>query len=160
MTSNQDSGLDEPFFDAFRQLQPDVEVVVLPPEEPVDALLARPHDLDGIAHEALGQVESVLPAALTVRDAASRWRPAPHGLQEHVSEWAQTYAHEGDALNALLLLRDAVIEAGWAAAPVPAPTPRMTASAPTGLIRVDATVDGRTFTVQGRGPLVRVHGGS
>lgn len=160
MTSSQDLGPNEPLFEKFRELQPDVEVVVLPPAPVVDALLVGPADLDRVAEEALEQVEATLAPVLNTPARASGWRPAPQRLQEHVSDWTQTYARDGDALNALLLLRDMVLEAGWAAEPVPAPTPRMTAKAPSGLIRLDAVAEARTVRVQALGPLVRVQGES
>lgn len=125
----------EPFFDELQRLQPDVDVVLLPPDP------APPHDLAAASAEATREAADGVRRALTelLDDAhvapgvrVERWQRGSGDLQRFTARASRRGLDAVDALAALRVVRDAVLSRGWDARPTDTAQPRMTATHPSG----------------------------
>lgn len=125
----------EPFFDELQRLQPDVDVVLLPPAH------APPHDLVAASPEATHEAAVGVRRALTelLDDAhvvpgvrVERWQRQAGDLQRFTARASRRGLEAVDALAALRAVRDAVLDRGWDARPTDTAQPRMTATHATG----------------------------
>ena len=125
----------EPFFDELQRLQPDVDVVLLPPAP------APPRDLVAASPEATHEAAVGVRRALTelLGDAhvvpgvrVERWQREAGDLQRFTARASRRGLDAVDALATLRVVRDAVLARGWDARPTDTAQPRMTATHPSG----------------------------
>ena len=125
----------EPFFDELQRLQPDVDVVLLPPahEPPHDLVAASPQ----ATHEAAVGVRRALTELLADAHVVAgvrvdRWQRGSGDLQRFTARASRRGLDAVDALATLRVVRDAVLARGWDARPTDTAQPRMTATHPSG----------------------------
>lgn len=128
----------EPFFDALQRLQPDVDVVLLPPgpEAPHDPAAASPQATYETALGVRRALTELLDDTLVVPDVrVERWQRLDGDLQRFTARASRRGLDAVDALTALTALRtvrDAVLTRSWEARPSDTAQPRMTATHPSG----------------------------
>lgn len=131
------SDVDEPFFDRLRALQPDIDIVILPPDQV--AAEAEPADrADAIAAErgTRGVVDALLgESGLAVRQRTfhERWDRRDADVHEHRSRVTIVMRDAAEATEGLIQLGDILHAAGWEPWPVESPQPWFKATAPTGM---------------------------
>ena len=126
---------DEVFFEALRALQPDVDIVVLPPEPPVAPDASR----DDAVAAARGTAETL--EALLVESGAGgrprvdheRWDRRQGGVHVHVSRARVEHDDSYAATESLLAVGDVLDAGGWQPRPVDSPSPWLRATSPAGL---------------------------
>lgn len=142
-----------PLLDAFQQLQPDVDVVVLPPEPPLDLLeVSDPAEAERAAHStrttALSLVEEVRGTGEPV--VIERWDRLAPGVHRHRTRVRVTFTDDASALASILDVLDSLAGAGWDPRPVDAPTPWLVARSPLAsspLLTADVAVQGPRLVV-------------
>ena len=130
----------EPFFETFRALQPDVDIVVLPAELPVDVPVA---DRDAVARATTRALEAMLLESGTdqlPRVQLERWDRRQGDVHVHVARARVDHADSYSATESLLRIGDVLDGGGWEPQPVESPTPWLVATSPAGL-RADVAVE-------------------
>ena len=125
----------EPFFDELQRLQPDLDVVLLPPAAapPRDLTAAPPEATHEAAAGVRRALTELLDDALVVPDVrVERWQRLDGELQRFTARASRRGLDAVDALAALRALRDSVLRRGWDARPTDTAQPRMTATHPSG----------------------------
>lgn len=142
-----------PLLAAFRRLQPDIDVVELPPEPSLAFLeLSEPAEAVSAAAAtraaAASLVEEVRAAGRPT--VVERWnRLEPH-VYRHRTRLRVDLSDTTSALEAILDVVDSLTGAGWDPRPVEAPTPWLIARSPLALPRLltaDVAVHGSTLVV-------------
>lgn len=137
----------DPFFDVLHGLQPDVDIVVLSPDEdPAEIPSGSPADAAATARgtrtttaRLLGESGLTDPTA-NPRTVFERWQRLRGDAHTHRVRTRIEHDAPSDAFDSLLHIRDVLREAGWAPTPVDSPTPWIVAKSPSGM-RVDAAVE-------------------
>lgn len=142
MAPTDDSGmLGDDFFDVVRRRHPDIDIVLLPPEEPAD-LLADPADevlertdpatLDDLADLIAGELQtlwSAVTADIEMNEATSRWSyGGVAGSLSHESLAAATDVDDVAAHQALARAERVLGDSGWHMLVPPEGMPRVLAS--------------------------------
>jgi len=133
----------DPFFQVFQALQPDVDVVILPPERPVDAPYADRDEAIAVAMATARTLHELLDesgADSRPRSEHERWDRRSDDVHVHVARARATHDDPSDATAALLRVGDVLDAAGWEPRPIDSPTPWLTARSPGGL-QVDVAVE-------------------
>jgi hypothetical protein len=133
----------EPFFEAFRALQPDVDVVVLPPEQPVRAPSADREEAGAAARDTVRTVRTLLEesgVADRPRVDHERWDRRRGDVHVHMARARVDHADSFAATESLLRIGDVLDGGGWRPEPVDSPTPWLVATSPAGL-RADVAVE-------------------
>ena len=139
----------EPFFDEFRRLQPDVDVVLLPPEQPVDAPITPTAEADRLAAVAMQVADDVVAACgLPVDFRFDRWEQVREEVYEHLTRIRVDRASGDAALDDLIRVRDFLVAAGWRAKAMDTPVPWFVAETGEGLWRADVSLDGESLFVE------------
>lgn len=136
----------DPFFDELHRLQPDVDIVVLPPQVPLER---APADSDAVATAARATsttVTDLLDAAGLQADRSwSKWRRRSDGLHEHRTRSRVASDDEEAAVETFAVVGETLAGWGWAVRPVQARSPWVVAD--TGSMSVDVAVEGRHLVV-------------
>ena len=156
--AGRDPALADPMLRVLRERHPEVDVVVLPRNEPAPAAPV----LDAAGRQALAtgleaSLDGVLARVVPV--------PAPVAREGawHTDEWGQQWYEsvavvgpldEGLSVGLLRATGHALVGLGWQARPVPGTRPRLEARRPTGL-RATASVRPDSLVVKMRTVLVR-----
>ncbi|KRC63680.1 hypothetical protein ASE12_02205 [Aeromicrobium sp. Root236] len=139
----------EPFFDEFRRLQPDVDVVLLPPEQPGDVPVTPAAEADRLAAVAVQVADDVIAACgLSVDFRFDRWEQVSEAAYEHLTRIRVDRATGGAALDDLIRVRDFLVAAGWRAKAMDTPVPWFVAETGEGLWRADVSLDGESLFVE------------
>ncbi|KAA1397510.1 hypothetical protein [Aeromicrobium ginsengisoli] len=142
-----------PLLDAFRRLQPDVDVVVLLPEPSFDLLdLSQPAEA---IHAAVATRAAAMSLAEEVGVAGEpvvleRWSRLQPQIYRHRTRLRADLADPTAALAAMLDVLDSLNGGGWEARPVDAPIPWLVARSPLSsrpLLTADVAVHGSTLVV-------------
>ena len=144
-----------PLLDRFRELQPDVDVLVLPPEPSlVDVPLATADDAEQAARSTRS---SALRLLADVPDAGDpvvleRWDRLEPGVHRHRTRARVELPTDTAAVTAILAVLDVLGSDGWQARPVDAPTPWFVATGPVDAavptaLTADVALQGRTLVV-------------
>ena len=141
----------DPFFEAVRRRHPDVDIVLLPPDEP-PAVPVGPHADDAAVDEALARV-----AAL----AASLWRvvpespePAPQATLASgpavgtVQPRVRVISHDADGHAMLVRLKDELVDRGWRVDRIPGPAERVVATGEAASVSASWAPDPGTFILE------------
>lgn len=134
---------DEPFFQTFQALQPEVDVVILPPEQPVDARFADRAEAIASARGTAAVVRALLTESGLddrPRTEHERWDRQQGDAHLHVSRVRVDHADSFTATESLLRVGDVLDGGGWAPVPVDSPTPWIRATSPAGQ-RADVAVE-------------------
>ena len=139
----------DPFFDEFRRLQPDVDVVVLPPERPVNGPVTPVAEARHMASVGMQIADDVVAACeLAVDFRFDRWEQLREDMYEHLTR-VRVDRDSGDvAFDDLLRVRDFLVAAGWQAEPMDTPVPWFVAETGEGLWRADVSIDGESLFVE------------
>ena len=133
----------EPFFEALRALQPDVDIVVLPAEPPVDLPVADRDAAVAAATATTRALDAMLEESGTdqlPRSGLERWDRRQDDVHVHVNRARVDHADSYTATESLLRIGDVLDGGGWQPRPVDSPTPWLVAISPTGL-RADVAVE-------------------
>ncbi|MCW2840828.1 MAG: hypothetical protein JWR55_2311 [Aeromicrobium sp.] len=134
----------EPFFEAFRELQPDVDIVILPPEEqPVPVPSADREEADAAARDTVRTVRTLLQesgVADRPRSDHERWDRQRGDVHVHVARARVDHDDSYSATESLLRLGGVLDGGGWQPEPVDSPAPWLVATSPAGL-RADVAVE-------------------
>lgn len=126
---------DDPFFQAFQALQPDVDVVILPPEQAVDAPFADAGEAVATARGTAAVVDALLTEAGLAdhpRTAHERWDRKQDDVHVHVSRARVDHDDSLAATESLMRIGDVLDGGGWQPVPVDSPTPWILATSPAG----------------------------
>ena len=127
---------DEVFFETLRALQPDVDIVVLPPEPPPVAPDASHDDAVAAARGTAQTLDSLLAesgAGGRPRSDHERWDRRQGDVHVHVSRSRVAHDDSYAATESLLAVGDVLDAGGWQPRPVDSPTPWLRAISPAGL---------------------------
>jgi len=139
----------EPFFDEFRRLQPDVDIVLLPPERPVDPPITPTAEAERLAAVAVQVADDVVAACeLPVDFRFDRWEQVHEAVYEHLTRIRVDRASGDAALDDLVRIRDFLLAAGWRAKAMDTPVPWFVAGTGEGLWRADVSLDGESLFVE------------
>ncbi|KQY55777.1 hypothetical protein ASD11_14820 [Aeromicrobium sp. Root495] len=142
-----------PLLDAFQRLQPDVDVVVLPPEPPLELLeTSDPAEAQRAAQASRTTAHSLLEE---VRGAGEpvvieRWDRLAPQVHRHRTRVRVTFDDDAAALSSILDVLESLNGAGWETRPVDAPTPWLVARSPLAavpLLTADVAVQGPRLVV-------------
>lgn len=142
-----------PLLDAFNRLQPDVDIVVLPPE-PSLALIPLSESADAV-HAAAATRAAAASLAEEVRAigcpaVVERWNRLEPQVYRHRTRLRVDLPGTTSALEAILDVLDSLNGAGWEPRPVDAPIPWLVARSPlasTPRLTADVAVQGSTLVV-------------
>lgn len=131
----------DPFFDELRRLQPDVDLVVLPPQAATERPPADASAVATAAEATSTTVADLLTAAdLEAGRTWAKWRRRGDGLHEHRTR-ARVLLDDADrAVTTFASVGEALAGWGWAVRPLQARTPWVVADA--GGMSVDVAVEG------------------
>ncbi len=136
----------DPFFEELRRLQPDVDIVVLPAQEPLERTLADAGTVATAAEATSTTVADLLGAAGLEPDRTwDTWRPRGDGLHEHRTRSRIMLGDAEEALTTFASVGEVLAGWGWAVRPVQARTPWVVADA--GNMSVDVAVEGSHVVV-------------
>ena len=144
----------ESFFEALQELQPDVDLVILPPERPVVAPYADRDEAIASARGTAAVVEALLVEALLVesgidvlhRSIHERWDRQQDDVHVHVSRARVDHGDSHSGIETLLRVGDVLAGGGWQPESVDSPTPWIVATSPTGQ-RADVAVEGSQLVI-------------
>ena len=143
----------DPFLDAFHALQPDVDIVVLPPDgAPADLPYASASDAAVAARATDGAATTLLDESgladpeVHPRTVFDRWIRLRDDVHTHRTRIRVEHPDGPAALDSLLKVRDNLDDGGWQPAPVDSPTPWIVASSPAGL-NVEVVAEGRHLVI-------------
>nr|MCW2727902.1 hypothetical protein [Aeromicrobium sp.] len=139
----------EPFFEALRALHPDVDVVVLPPQRPVDAPYADRDEAGAAARATARTLEALLVEAGIddrPRTEHERWDRRQDDVHVHVARARVDHGDSYAATESLLRIGDVLDGGGWQPQPVDSPTPWLIATSPAGL-QADVAVEREALVV-------------
>jgi hypothetical protein len=138
----------DPFFEAVRRRHPDVDIVLLPPDQPPPAQVSPPVD-DETVLAAVARAASL---------AASLWRvvpeapePAPEAMltvgpaQGTVQPRARVVRHDPDGRALLVRLKDELAERGWRVDRIPGLVERLVAEGDRASVTASYAPDYNTF---------------
>ena len=138
----------DPFLDALRVLQPDVDIVVLPPEDlSADVPSGSPADAAAAARGTSTTTAMLLSESGLADPVANpgkafeRWQRVRDDVHAHRTRTRVEHDDGAAALESLLRVSDVLRDAGWSPAPVDSPTPWVVATSPAGS-GVDVAVEG------------------
>lgn len=151
------TGSVDPFFDELRRRQPDIDIVVLPPDvTPADAPVLDAEAERGCAEEVEGALDDLLLRSGLrggVRD--GRWRRAQGRARRYRARVAHADLTPQESIGQLRALRDALVAAPhWDARPALGGGARLVATEPTGRLTVTAHATPSTHVVEVTGPHV------
>ncbi|MGJ9412959.1 hypothetical protein ACHAAC_09640 [Aeromicrobium sp. CF4.19] len=128
------------FFDRLRELQPDVDLVVLPPIEPDERPVADQLTIETSAEATATTAADLLTAAdLAATRTWDRWQRTREGLHTHRTRVRVERDDEEDAAAAFAAVGAAILQWGWQLRPIDAPKPWMVADG--GRMHVDVAVE-------------------
>lgn len=138
----------DPFFEAVRRRHPDVDIVLLPPDEP-PAMPVGPHADDTAVHEALARASAL---------AASLWRVVPEAPEAApeasvasgpavgtVQPRVRVISHDPDGHAMLVRLKDELVDRGWRVDRIPGPVERVVATGEEASVSASFAPDPGTF---------------
>lgn len=139
----------DPFFDEFRRLQPDLDIVVLPPEEPIDGPITPLAEAQHLASVGVKVADDVVAACeLSVDFRFDRWERLREDAYEHLTRVRVDRESGEAAFDDLLRVRDFLVAAGWQAKPMDTPVPWFVAETGECLWRADVSLDGDSLFVE------------
>ena len=137
----------DPFLDALHVLQPEVDIVVLPPDDvPADVPSGSPADAAAAARGTGAAATTLLSESGLADPIANphrvfeRWQRVRDDVHVHRTRTRVEHDDDAAALDSLLRVSAVLRDAGWSPAPVDSPTPWVMATSPTGS-GVDAAVE-------------------
>ena len=138
----------DPFFEVVRRRHPDVDIVLLPPDEPPPTPVGPPVD-DATVHEELARAGAL---------ADELWRVVPestepalevtltHGpVQGTVQPRARAVRHDLDGRAMLVRLKDQLVDRGWRVDRIPGPVERLVAAGDRASVNASYAPDHGTF---------------
>jgi len=138
----------DPFFEAVRRRHPDVDIVLLPPDEPlavpagppadaaaVDAALARATALAGSLWRVVPETPEATPGASVAAG------PAVGTVQPRV----RLVKHDADGHAMLVRLKDELVDRGWRVDRIPGPVERVVAAGEGASVSASYAPDPGTF---------------
>lgn len=151
------TGSVDPFFDELRRRQPDIDIVVLPPDvTPADAPVPEQGAETAYAEEVEAALDDLaLRSGLRGGDRLGRWRRTRGGAHRFRARLAYDDLTPQESIALLRAVRDALVAApGWDARPVPGGGARLVATGPGGRLTVSAHATPSTHLVEVTGPEV------
>lgn len=143
----------DPFLDRLRELQPDVDVVVLPPTVPGDQPIADEQTVEAAATGTAATAADLLAAAgLAPTRTWDRWQRTPEGLHTHRTRVRVERDDEEGAGAAFAAVGAVLVDRAWSIRAIASPDPWLKADA--GPVHLDLAVERRqlVLTVES-GPL-------
>ena len=138
----------DPFFEAVRRRHPDVDIVLLPPDEPPTLPVGPPVD-DTAVDEALIRVSAL---------AGSLWRVVPESPEPSpeasvaagpavgtVQPRVRLVRHDADGHAMLVRLKDELVDRGWRVDRIPGPVERVVATGEAASLSASYAPDPGTF---------------
>lgn len=138
----------DPFFEVLRRRHPDVDIVLLPPDEP-PAVPVGPHVDDAAVQQALQRATAL---------AASLWRVVPESpdappeatvaagpAQGTVQPRVRVILRDADGQAMLVRLKDELVDRGWRVDRVPGPVERLAATGEQASVAASYAPDPGTF---------------
>lgn len=138
----------DPFFEVVRRRHPDVDIVLLPPDEP-SAMPVGPQADDAAVHEALSRATAL---------AASLWRVVPESPEEApqatvtpgpvqgtVQPRVRVVRNGAEGHAMLVRLKDELVDRGWRVDRIPGPVERVVATGEEASVAASYAPDPGTF---------------
>lgn len=139
----------DPFLDELRRLQPDIDIVVLPPEEPISGPFTPVPEARRIASVAVQVADDVMAACeLTADFRFDRWEQVRGDVYEHLTRVRADRESAEAAFDDLLRVRDFVVATGWLARPMDTPVPWFVAETGDGIWRADVSLRESSLLVE------------
>jgi len=149
----------DPFFEAVRRRHPDVDIVLLPPEEPLAEPVGPLVDDVGLREE-LGRITRLGQALWRV--AADSPEPTPDAtlvpglLPGTVQSRVRLVRHDPDGRTLLVRLKDELVDRGWRVDRIPGPVERVVAEGERASVTSSYAAGFGTFIVELVSPSLHV----
>jgi hypothetical protein len=149
----------DPFFEVVRRRHPDVDIVLLPPDDPSPAPVGPPVD-DATVREELARAAAL--ADELWRGVPESPEPAPEAtltlgpVQGTVQPRARTVRHHLDGHALLVRLKDELVDRGWRVDRIPGPVERLVAAGEQASVNASYAPDHGTFVFELTSPPLHV----
>jgi len=138
----------DPFFEVVRRRHPDVDIVLLPPDEPPPTPVGPPVD-DATVREELARAGAL--ADELWRGVPEAPEPVPEAtltlgpVQGTVQPRARAVRHDLDGHAMLVRLKDELVDRGWRVDRIPGPVERLVAAGEQASVNASYAPDHGTF---------------
>jgi hypothetical protein len=138
----------DPFFEVVRRRHPDVDIVLLPADEP-PAVPVGPRADDAAVHEALIRATALAASLWRVvpesPEAAPEATVAPGPVLGTVQPRVRVIRHDADGHVMLVRLKDELVDRGWVVDRIPGPVERVVGTGEEASVAASYALDPGTF---------------
>jgi hypothetical protein len=149
----------DPFFEAVRRRHPDVDIVLLPPEQPSVEPVGPLVDDAGVRDElerASGLAQSLWRVAAESPEPTPDATLCPGPLTGTVQARVRVVRHDPDGHTLLVRLKDELVDRGWRVDRIPGPVERLVAQGERASVTASHATDFGTFIVELVSPALHV----